>query len=29
MLPAIPQAAVDAFSKGRRQTERNAKRFAK
>ena len=29
MLPAIPQAAVDAFSKGRRQTVRNAKRFAK
>jgi len=29
MLPAIPQAAVDAFSKGRQQTERNAKRFAK
>ena len=29
MLPAIPQAAVDAFSKGRRQTERNAKRFAR
>ena len=29
MLPAIPKAAVDAFSKGRRQTERNARRFAK
>lgn len=29
MLLAIPQTAVDAFSKGRRQTERNAKRFAK
>jgi energy-coupling factor transporter ATP-binding protein EcfA2 len=29
MLPAIPQAAVDAFSKGRRQTVHNAKRFAK
>jgi hypothetical protein len=29
MLPTIPQAAVDAFSQGRRQTERNAKRFAK
>ena len=28
MLPVIPQAAVDAFSKGRRQTVRNAKRFA-
>ena len=29
MLSAVPKAAVDAFSKGRRQTERNAKRFAK
>ncbi len=29
MLPAVPQAAVDAFSKGRRQTERNARRFAR
>ena len=29
MLPAIPKAAVDAFNKGRRQTERNARRFAK
>ena len=29
MLPAIPQAAVDLFSKGRRQTERNARAYAK
>ena len=29
VLPAIPQAAVDLFSKGRRQTERNAKAYAK
>ena len=28
-LPAIPQAAVDLFSKGRKQTEQNAKAFAK
>jgi len=29
VLPAVPQAAVDLFSKGRRQTERNAKAYAK
>ena len=29
VLPAIPQAAVDLFSKGRKQTEQNAKAFAK
>jgi len=29
VLPAISQAAVDLFSKGRRQTERNAKAYAK
>ena len=29
VLPAIPQAAVDLFSKGRRQTERNAKAYAR
>ncbi len=29
VLPAIAQAAVDLFSKGRRQTERNAKAYAK
>ena len=29
VVSAIPQAAVDAFSKGRRQTLRHAKRFAK
>ena len=29
VLTAIPQAAVDLFSKGRRQTERNAKAYAK
>ena len=29
VLPAIPQAAVDLFSKGRRQTERHAKAYAK
>jgi len=29
VLPAVRQAAVDLFSKGRRQTERNAKAYAK
>ncbi len=29
VLPAIAQTAVDLFSKGRRQTERNAKAYAK
>ncbi len=29
VLPAIPHAAVDLFSKGRRQTERNAKAYAR
>ena len=29
VLPAVPQAAVDLFSKGRRQTERNARAYAK
>jgi hypothetical protein len=29
VLPAVPQAAVDLFSKGQRQTERNAKAYAK